>query len=88
MHEEALAGGAARDATLAVFAEIKALRRSHGPGAIGLYIISMARNAADALAVLELARLGGCIEEDGTVPLDVAPLFETVADLEAAPARW
>ena len=86
VHEEALAGGAARDATLAVFAEIKALRRSHGPGAIGLYIISMARNAADALAVLELARLGGCIEEDGTVPLDVAPLFETVADLEAAPA--
>ncbi|HET8818490.1 MAG TPA: phosphoenolpyruvate carboxylase [Xanthomonadaceae bacterium] len=86
VHEEALAGGNARDATLAVFAEIKALRRSHGPGAIGLYIISMARSAADALAVLELARQGGCIEDDGAVPLDVSPLFETVDDLEAAPA--
>jgi len=86
VHEEALAGGEARDATLAVFAGIKALRRSHGPGAIGLYIISMARSAADALAVLELARQGGCVDEDGGVPLDVSPLFETVGDLEAAPA--
>lgn len=85
VHEEALAGGVARDATLAVFAEIQALRRSHGAGAIGLYIISMARSEADALAVLELARLGGCVEGDGSVPLDVAPLFETVDDLEAAP---
>ena len=85
VHEEALAGGEARGATLAVFAEILALRRSHGAGAIGLYIISMARSEADALAVLELARQGGCTEADGSVPLDVAPLFETVDDLEAAP---
>src|SRR5690606_6855645 len=34
VHEEALAGGDARTATLAVFAEIQALRRSHGAGAI------------------------------------------------------
>src|SRR5690606_3510938 len=60
VHDEALAGGEAREATLAVFAEAKALRRSHGPGAIGLYIISMARSAADARAVLTLARQGGC----------------------------
>src|SRR5690606_36462907 len=52
---------------------------------IGLYIISMARSAADARAVLELARRGGCVDDDGSVPLDVAPLFETVDDLEAAP---
>src|SRR5690606_25333012 len=86
VHEEALAGGEAREATLAVFAEIQALRRSHGAGAIGLYIISMARSAGDALAVLELARQGGCTEADGSVPLDVTPLFETVDDLDAAPA--
>ena len=85
MHADALAGGDAAAATLAVFAEAQSLRRSHGPGAIGLYIISMARSAGDALAVLTLARRGGCVE-DGQVPLDVAPLFETVADLEAAPA--
>lgn len=76
--------------TLAVFREARELRRTHGAGAIGLYIISMARTAADALAVLALARIAGCVEDGGTdgsrVPLDVAPLFETVADLEAAPA--
>src|SRR3546814_6851691 len=45
----------------------------------------MARTAADALAVVALARIAGCVEGDA-VPLDVAPLFETVADLEAAPS--
>ncbi|HVI57792.1 MAG TPA: phosphoenolpyruvate carboxylase [Luteimonas sp.] len=77
-------------ATLAVFREAQALRRTHGAAAIGLYIISMARSAADALAVLALARIARCVDGDegdaGAIPLDVAPLFETVADLEAAPA--
>src|SRR3546814_2146195 len=68
-----------------LFREARELRRTHGAGAIGLYIISMARTAADALAVLALARIAGCVEGDA-VPLDVAPLFETVADLEAAPS--
>jgi phosphoenolpyruvate carboxylase len=82
---EAQAGGVAAS-TLGVFREACELRRSHGDDAIGLYIISMARSAADALAVLALARIAGCVEgEDERVPLDVAPLFETVADLEAAP---
>ncbi len=45
----------------------------------------MCRSADDTLAVLSLARAGGCVDADGRVPLDVAPLFETVADLEAAP---
>ena len=71
--------------TLDVFRTVVEARARFGPHAIGLYIISMSRSAADALAVLALARIAGCIE-DGTVPLDVAPLFETVADLEAAPA--
>ncbi len=75
--------------TLAVFRAVRELRRSHGADAIGLAIISMARTAADALAVLALARIAGCVEDDGAggnaVPLDVAPLFETIADLEAAP---
>ena len=73
--------------TLAVFREACELRGSHGDDAIGLYIISMARSAADALAVLALARMADCVEgEDARVPLDVAPLFETVDDLDAAPA--
>lgn len=56
----------------------------YGARAIGPYIISMSRSAADALAVLALAKLGGCTDGNGAVPLDVAPLFETVDDLDNA----
>ncbi len=73
------------EATLAVFRTVRALQNSMGMRAFGPYIISMAHTEADALAVLALARLAGCVAED-QVPLDVAPLFETVADLEGAPA--
>ena len=88
LHDPASAGDAARDvaeSTLAVFRTVAELRARYGERAFGPYIISMARNAGDALAVLELARAGGCVDGQGRVPLDVAPLFETVADLEAAP---
>lgn len=71
--------------TLDVFRTVHTLRASLGEHAFGPYIISMARSAADALAVLALARIAGCTV-DGDVPLDVAPLFETVDDLQAAPA--
>ena len=56
----------------------------YGARAIGPYIVSMSRSAADALAVLALAKLGGCVDGNGAVPLDVAPLFETVDDLDNA----
>jgi phosphoenolpyruvate carboxylase len=71
----------------AVFATLHESREHYGKDAIGLYIISMARSAADVLAVLALARHGGFVEGDGgtTVPLDIAPLFETVDDLKNAP---
>ena len=68
----------------AVFATLAQARGRYGADATGLYIISMARSAADVLAVLALARLGGMLE-DGGVPLDVAPLFETIDDLAAGP---
>jgi phosphoenolpyruvate carboxylase len=74
----------AAETTLAVFRIVAALRPRYGDRAFGPYIISMSRSAADALAVLVLARAGGCVDAQSTVPLDVAPLFETVADLEAA----
>ena len=71
--------------TLDVFRTVAELRPRYGERVFGPYIISMSRSAADALAVLALARIGGCVE-DGQVPLDVAPLFETVDDLDAAPS--
>ncbi|WP_242112478.1 phosphoenolpyruvate carboxylase [Luteimonas aquatica] len=79
----AVADAESASATLAVFAAVRELRAQFGEHAFGPYIISMSRSAADALAVLALARIAGCVEE-GEVPLDVAPLFETVGDLEAA----
>jgi phosphoenolpyruvate carboxylase len=69
----------------AVFSTLADARRRFGSGATGPYIISMAHSAADVLAVLALARHGGLVE-DGAVPLDVSPLFETVDDLEHAAA--
>ncbi|MFC3550492.1 phosphoenolpyruvate carboxylase [Lysobacter cavernae] len=71
--------------TLEVFRAVARLRPRYGPRAFGPYIVSMSRSAADALAVLALARIAGCIDGEGRVPLDVAPLFETVDDLDAAP---
>ncbi len=76
----------------AVFATLHASHGHYGIDAIGLYIISMARSAADVLAVLALARYGGFFESSSeggghktVVPLDIAPLFETVDDLKNAP---
>jgi len=70
--------------TLGVFARIAEARKVFGPEAIGPHIISMAQGPDDALAVLYLARCAGLVGHDGAVPLDVAPLFETVADLDHA----
>ena len=72
--------------TLDVFRALAECRVRYGRRALGPFIISMAQSADDALAVLLLARAGGCVDEAGAVPLDVAPLFETVDDLEAGPA--
>lgn len=69
----------------AVFATLHESRQRYGVDAIGLYIISMARSAADVLAVLALARHGG-FTAGAHVPLDIAPLFETVDDLKNAPS--
>ena len=75
--------------TLAVMRTVREARATFGAHAFGPYIISMNRSAADVLAVLALARVAGCVERDAAtgdaVPLDVAPLFETIDDLRAAP---
>jgi phosphoenolpyruvate carboxylase len=60
-------------------------RHRYGGPAIGSYVVSMARDIDDVLAVLLLARWAGLLDSDsGQVPLDVAPLFESVGALEAA----
>lgn len=71
--------------SLEVFRALAEALEHYGPRALGPYIISMAQGPDDALAVLLLARAGGCVADDGSVPIDIAPLFETVDDLEAGP---
>jgi len=62
--------------------------RHYGSDGLGALIISMTRSVSDLLAVHLLAREAGLSRfRDGwwRCPLEVVPLFETLADLEAAP---
>jgi len=79
-------GGVENNDTLGVFASIADARARFGPESIGPYIISMAQGPDDALGVLYLAGRSGLADKQGRVPLDIAPLFETVADLDNAGA--
>jgi phosphoenolpyruvate carboxylase len=69
-------------AAVAVMTAIREGRRRYGTEAIGPYIVSMAQGADDVLAVLWIARCAGFTTPAGAVPLDVAPLLETVDDLD------
>jgi phosphoenolpyruvate carboxylase len=57
------------------FAAVRRVRRRHGDEALDTVIVSGTTSAADVLAVLDAT------EE----PLSVVPLFESIADLRAAP---
>ncbi len=72
--------------TISVFKAIAFCRRKYGPRAIGPFIISMTQGADDVLSILLLAQWGGLHNKRGEVPLDVAPLLETVDDLHQGPA--
>lgn len=67
-----------------IFQAIAFCRRRHGPKAIGPFIVSLAEGADDVLAVLLLAQWGELRRQDGSVPLDVAPSFESVGGLAGA----
>lgn len=89
VHAEALAeleaGGAVSARTeevLEVSRAIAEIQRDRGPHAAGRYVVSFTQSAQDLAAVHRLSRhaLG-----DRAPVLDVVPLFETFADLQAAP---
>ncbi len=70
---------------LDVFRAVAFIQKRFGPRAAGRYIVSFTRSADDLAKVHRLARYAA--GPDGTPPvLDVIPLFETFADLQAAPA--
>jgi phosphoenolpyruvate carboxylase len=66
--------------TWALFRLLARARAVYGPELFGPFVISMTRSAADVLTVLVLARWAG-----GAGGLPVAPLFETLDDLDRAP---
>ena len=68
--------------TIAVFQAIAFCRRKYGARAVGPFIISMTQGADDILSVLLLAQWGELHNKRFEVPLDVAPLLETVDDLD------
>ncbi|MDP1580639.1 MAG: phosphoenolpyruvate carboxylase [Candidatus Didemnitutus sp.] len=70
----------ATDLTPEAQAALEALRavRAAPPEALGIYIISMAAEVSDVMEVVLLQSVVG-------TKLPVAPLFETLADLQAAP---
>ena len=72
--------------TLGVFQAIAFCRRKYGSKAIGPFIISMTQGADDVLSVLLLSQWGELHNRRGEVPLDIAPLLETVDDLHNGPA--
>jgi len=67
--------------TWSLFRLVHRARSVYGPELLGPFIISMSRCAADVLAVLVMAHWCECASG-----LQIVPLFETVPDLEAAPA--
>jgi len=71
--------------TLAVFQAIAFCRRKYGRDAIGPFIVSMTQGADDILSVLLLANWSELHNKRDEVPLDVAPLLETVDDLQNGP---
>ncbi len=74
----------AREA-LAVFRRMAKLRAEVGPDVFGAYVISMTHSASHVMEVMLLARLVGLCGHNGSdwfCHLLVAPLFETVDDLQ------
>ena len=79
---------------LATFRAIADLKRSFPPEAVRQYIISGASTANDARNVIRLARLGGvrveasdaALEPSEDPGLQPVPLFESIEDLQQAPA--
>lgn len=69
---------------LDVFRAIAQIQHRYGPGAAGRYIVSFTQSAHDLATVHELARFSAGPGDTPPV-LDVIPLFETFADLQAAP---
>ncbi|MEJ7813405.1 MAG: phosphoenolpyruvate carboxylase, partial [Gemmatimonadaceae bacterium] len=74
---------------LDTFAAVRTIQDEAGRAAASTYIVSMTTEPEDLLRVLLMARDAGLVDlaaDPPTSRLDVVPLFETLDDLERAPA--
>jgi len=72
--------------TLGVFQAIAHCRRKYGERSIGAYVVSGVTGPEDVLSVLLLARWGHLGPKNADVPLDIAPVFQTIEELTNAAA--
>jgi phosphoenolpyruvate carboxylase len=81
LHDDATIFDAAVAKTLRTFVTASELRTT----ALGAYVISQAQTASDVLAVMLLQKQFGMTASNGNM-MRVVPLFETLNDLQNAPA--
>ncbi|WP_307375268.1 phosphoenolpyruvate carboxylase [Microbacterium sp. W4I20] len=81
--ESGEAVSAQTEEVLEVFRVIAEIQRDRGLRAAGRYVVSFTQAASDLANVHRLAR--HALGDDAPPVLDVVPLFETFADLQAAP---
>jgi phosphoenolpyruvate carboxylase len=94
VHTRALAaegggGGEPAERVLEVLRAMRTIQDEVGDAAASTYIVSRTRSADDLLRVLLLARDAGLVDlarKPAHSRIDVVPLFETLDDLEHAPA--
>jgi phosphoenolpyruvate carboxylase len=75
--------------TLGMFALVRTLREEVDREAFGVFILSMTRSANDVLGAYLLAKTAGLFADAPAVEsctLPIVPLFETIDDLQRAPA--
>ena len=70
--------------TLASVAAVKTIQQYNGEAGCNRYIISQCNSALNVLEVYGLFLLGGW--QAAALPIDIVPLFETIEDLQQAPA--
>ena len=75
--------------TLGMFALVRCLRDEIDREAFGTFVLSMTRSVADVLGAYLLAKTAGLFADTAAVEsctLPIVPLFETIDDLQRAPA--
>ncbi|HTH37736.1 MAG TPA: phosphoenolpyruvate carboxylase, partial [Pyrinomonadaceae bacterium] len=80
---ESITDDLARD-TLATVAGVRQIQEKNGPESCNRYIISQCQSSVHVMEVYALFLLAGWQTEELTV--DIVPLFETITDLQNAPA--